>query len=158
MDAVATLADGSTQDVTSSVTWVSANPATATISDAVGTSGWATGIAPGNAAIEAVFNGQSALVQLTVTNATLSTIAITPATAQSIALGHAQQYSVQATFSDSTTQDLTNQVTWTSSDPAVAVINGFGLATSTGAGSTTVKAAGDINGSTATDSKVLVVF
>ncbi len=158
LDAVATLADGSTQDVTSSVTWVSANPAAATISDAVGTSGWATGVAPGNAAIEAVFNGQSALVQLTVTNATLSTIAITPATAQSIALGHAQQYSVQATFSDSTTQDLTNQVTWTSSDPAVAVINGFGLATSTGAGSTTVKAAGDINGSTATDSKVLVVF
>ena len=158
LDAVATLADGSTQDVTSSVTWLSTNPATATISDAVGTSGWAYGIAPGNATIGAELDGQSALVQLTATNATLSTIAIMPATAQSIALGNTQQYTVQATFSDSTTQDLTNQVTWTSSDPAVAVINGFGLATSTSAGSTMVKAAGDINGSTATDSKVLSVF
>ncbi len=158
LDAVATLADGSTQDVTSSVTWVSTNPATATISDAVGTSGWASGIAPGNAAIGAVLDGQSALVQLTVTSATLSSIAIMPAAAQNIALGNTQQYTVEATFSDSTTQDLTYQVTWTSSDPAVAVINGFGLATSTSAGSTMVKAAGDINGSTATDSKVLIVF
>ncbi len=155
--AIATLADGSTQDITSSVTWVSPTPATATISDALGSSGWASGIAPGTVAISAVFDAQSAAVKFTVTNATLSTIAIMPTAAQNVALGHTQQYTAQATFSDSSEQDLTNQVTWTSSDLPVAVVNGNGLATSTGVGATMVKAAGDINGSTASDSKVLTV-
>lgn len=155
--AIATLADGSTQDITSSVTWVSPTPATATISDALGSSGWASGIAPGTVAISAVFDAQSAAVKFTVTNATLSTIAIMPTAAQNVALGHTQQYTAQATFSDSSEQDLTNQVTWTSSDLPVAVVNGNGLATSTGVGATMVKTAGDINGSTASDSKVLTV-
>ncbi|MGC2612677.1 MAG: Ig-like domain-containing protein [Terracidiphilus sp.] len=155
--AIATLADGSTQDITSSVTWVSPTPATATISDALGSSGWASGIAPGTVAVSAVFDAQSAAVKFTVTNATLSTIAIMPTAAQNVALGHTQQYTAQATFSDSSEQDLTNQVTWTSSDLPVAVVNGNGLATSTGVGATMVKAAGDINGSTASDSKVLTV-
>ena len=155
--AIATLADGSTQDITSSVTWVSPTPATATISDALGSSGWASGIAPGTVAVSAVFDAQSAAVKFTVTNATLSTIAIMPTAAQNVALGHTQQYTAQVTFSDSSEQDLTNQVTWTSSDLPVAVVNGNGLATSTGVGATMVKAAGDINGSTASDSKVLTV-
>jgi Bacterial Ig-like domain (group 2) len=155
--AIATLADGTTQDVTSSVVWVSPTPATATISDGLGASGWATGIAPGTVSISAVLDGQSGSVTFTVTNATLSTLAITPTAAQSVALGHTQQYIAQGTFSDSSEQDLTNQVTWTSSDLPVAVVNGNGLATTTGIGATMVKAAGDINGSTASDSKVLTV-
>lgn len=155
--AIATLADGSTQDVTSSVAWVSPMPATATISDGPGASGWASGIAPGTVSISAVLDGQSGSVNFTVTNATLSTLAITPTAAQSVALGHTQQYIAQGTFSDSSEQDLTNQVTWTSSDLPVAVVNGNGLATTTGVGATMVKAAGDISGSTASDSKVLTV-
>ena len=156
--AIATLADGSTQDVSSSVTWLSPTPAIATVSDSLGSSGWALGISPGTVAISAVLDAQSASISFTVTNATLSTIAIMPATAQSVALGKTEQYTVHATFSDASEQDLTNQVTWTSSDLPVAVVNGNGLATTTGVGSTMVKAAGDINGSTASDSKVLIVI
>jgi uncharacterized protein YjdB len=156
--ATATLADATTQDVSGSVTWVSADPTIATISDRLGSAGWATGITPGTVLIEAVLNGKPATAQLTVTNATLSSLAITsPASPANIALGKSQQYVVTGTFSDSTTQDLTNQVTWTSSDPAVAVIDPSGLATSTGVGTTTVTAAGDINGSASTAMQVLTV-
>jgi hypothetical protein len=156
-DAVATLADGTTQDLTSSVTWVSATPATATISNGLVWGGWASGIAAGTSTIYAVFSGQSGQSSLTVSSATLSSIAMTPATPQSIALGSTQQYKATATFSDSTTQDLTYQVTWTSSDPGVAVVNLTGLATSTGVGSTMVKASANINGSTHSDDKALIV-
>ena len=154
--AVATLADGTTQDVTSSVLWISSTPATAIVSDAPQAPGWASGIAAGTDTIAAVFSGQYAPVQLTVSSATLTSIAITPTAPQSIALGGAQKYNAIATFSDSTTQNLTSLVTWTSSDPAVAVIK-FGQATSTGAGSTMVKAAANIDGNTASDDKALIV-
>ena len=156
-DAVATLADGTTQDLTSSVTWVSATPATATIGNGMVSAGWASGIAAGTSTIYAVFGGQSSQVSLTVTNATLTSIAITPAAPQTISLGSTQQYKATATFSDSTTQDLSYLVTWTSSDPPVAVVNLTGLATSTGVGSTMVKASANINGSTHSDDKALIV-
>jgi trimeric autotransporter adhesin len=149
--AIATLTDGSTQDVSSAVTWVSTAPTIATVSDALGSTGWAAGVAAGSSTIAASFDGAFASDGLTVTNATLSSLAIaTPATPQNIALGTAQQYTVTATFSDSSTQDLSMQVVWTSSDTAVAIINQFGLATSTGTGTTNISAAGAINGSTAT--------
>ena len=162
--ATATLADTTTQDVTSSVTWVSEDPTIATVSDAFGSAGLVSGIAPGLVSIGAVFNGLVATPhvaptqQLTVTSATLSSLAITsPASGQDIALGQSQQYVVTGTFSDSTTQDLSDQVTWTSSDPTVAVITRSGLAISTGVGTTTVTAAADINGITATDTQALTV-
>jgi trimeric autotransporter adhesin len=156
--AIATLTDGSTQDVTSSVTWVSTAPTIATVSDVSGSSGWATGIAAGTTTIAASFDGAFASDGLTVTNATLSSLAIaTPTTAQNIALGASQQYTVTGTFSDSSTQDLSTQVVWTSSDIAVAIIDQYGVATSTGTGSTTITAAGNINGSTANASQTLTV-
>lgn len=149
--AIATLADGSTQDVSSSVTWASTNPSIATVSNTFGSAGWAAGVSAGSATIAASFPGVFASDGLTVTNATLSSLAIaTPATAQNIALGTTQQYTVTATFSDSSTQDVSMQVTWSSSDTAVAIINQFGVATSTGVGTTNIAAAGNINGSTAT--------
>jgi hypothetical protein len=43
-------------------------------------------------------------------------------------------------FSDGTTQNLSQQVTWTSSDVAVAVINNTGAALTAGTGTTTIGA------------------
>jgi hypothetical protein len=158
--AIATLADGTTQDLTSSATWSSANPATVTIANGTILGGLASGIAAGKGTIIAVFGGLSGQASLTVTNATLSGIAITPAAPQSISLGSSLQYRATATFSDSTTQDLTYQVIWTSSDPAVAVVNvySYGRATSMGLGSTMIKATANINGITASDDKALIVL
>ena len=149
--ATATLTDGSTQDISNSATWVAISPPAvsgtgpvATISDTLGSSGWATGNAPGTAVIAAVFGGQSNLSSVTVTNATLRTLAITPTGNVHVVFGGTQQYQATGTFSDSTTQNLTNQVTWNSSAPTVAVMSLTGLATNTGPGTTNVSATSNI--------------
>jgi hypothetical protein len=163
--AIATLTDGTLQDVSASATWVaisppqvSGTPPVATVSDVLGSSGWVTGNAPGTAVITAVFGGQSNPSSVTVTGATLSTLAITttPPGTVHLALGGSLQYTATGTFSDSTTQNLSNQVTWGSSAPTVAVVNLTGLATSTGVGSTNVSAQGNINGKTATSPAVVL--
>jgi hypothetical protein len=161
--ATATLADGTAQDVTQYAAWSSANPAVATIASGQNPTGpniggLASGIAAGTSTIFAVLGGVSGQASLTVSSATLSSIAITPATPQSISLGSTAQYKATATFSDSTTQDLTSQVMWTSSDPAVAIVDKLGTATSTGVGSTMVMATASVNGATKSDNKALMVF
>jgi hypothetical protein len=161
--ATATLADGTTQNVSSSVTWVSTGLAVtgtlpvATISDAPASAGWATGNNPGTANVAAVFDGVYASPQLTVTNATLTSLAIVSINGGHTPLGASAQYTATGTFSDSSTQNLTDQVAWSSSAPTVAVVNSTGLATTTGLGSTTLTAAGNINGNTPTSHAVLTV-
>jgi hypothetical protein len=149
--AIATLTDGSTQDISASATWVAISPPmvsgtlpVATVSDVLGSSGWVTGNAAGTAIIAAVFGGLDNLSGVTVTSATLKTLAITPTGNVHLGLGNTQQYQATGTFSDSSTQNLTNQVTWSSSLPPVAVMSLTGLATSTGTGTTNVTATSNI--------------
>jgi len=79
---------------------------------------------------------------------TLSSIAVTPANA-SIAAGATQQYTATGTFSDGSTQNLTNLVTWSSSSGAVLIGSATGLVTTSAAGSATITAqSGAITGST----------
>jgi hypothetical protein len=73
------------------------------------------------------------------TTKTLSTIAVTPGTV-SIAGNTTQQFKATGTYSDSSTQDLTSSVSWSSSTTTVATITSGGLATGTGPGSTTITA------------------
>jgi serine protease len=70
---------------------------------------------------------------------TLSSIAVTPATA-SLEVGDTQQYTATGTYSNGSTQDITATVTWDSSNTAVAPIDSVGLATSIGAGTTSITA------------------
>ena len=89
---------------------------------------------------------------LTVTSATLVSIAVTPAN-PSIANGLTEQFTATGTYTDNSTQNLTTQVTWASSDTGVATISNAGgsqgLASSAAAGSTTISAtSGSISGST----------
>jgi uncharacterized delta-60 repeat protein len=139
--AIATFSDGTTQDVTSSATWNSSVPGVATI-DA---NGLARGVVPGGSIISAAVSGvTSNNANLTVTNATLSSIAITP-TNPTIAAGTTQQFRAIATFSDGTTQDVTANVTWASGTPGVATIDASGLATAVAVGSTTITATSTAN-------------
>lgn len=69
----------------------------------------------------------------------LLTIAITTVK-QKITLGETLQFDAIGTYSDNSTQNLTNYVTWTSSDVTVATINSAGLATSHATGSTLITA------------------
>jgi hypothetical protein len=139
--ATGTYADNSTQNLTSTVVWNSSNTSTATISNAQGTQGLATGIAAGTTAITAALNGiTSPPDTLTVSSANLVSIAVTPASV-TISLGQQQQYTATGTFSDTTTQDISNTVTWASSNPAQVPItvsgNATGAATTTSAVSIT---------------------
>ena len=84
-------------------------------------------------------------------------MSFTPAAPQDIELGAIQQYRAIATFSDSTYQDITDQVAWSSSDPFVAVIDPSGPATGTGVGTTIITAVGTINQHVASDTQVLTV-
>src|SRR5205807_9520034 len=99
-----TFSDGSTQNLTNSATWASSNSAAATISS----SGLATGVAIGTSNITATQSGvTSNSLALTVTAATLQSITITAASS-SIAKGTSDQFSATGTFSDGSTQNLTN--------------------------------------------------
>jgi uncharacterized protein YjdB len=138
--AVGTLADSSTQDLTGSVLWTSSNPSSVTISIVSGSKGVAVGLAAGTSIITAELSGLVGTAQLTVTNATLSSITITPAN-PNIALGASQQFIATGTFSDSTTQNLSAQVGWSSSDINVALVDSFGSASTAGTGTTTISAA-----------------
>jgi uncharacterized membrane protein len=88
------------------------------------------------------------LLVLSSSGPTLLSLAVTPANS-SILAGGTQQFTATGSYSDTSTQNLTSSVTWTSSTPGAATINAAGLATGVAAGSTTIQAAtGSISGST----------
>ncbi len=71
---------------------------------------------------------------------TLNSIAVTPVN-PSIPTGATQQFTATGNYSDGSTQNLTSQVTWTSSSTSVATINSAGLASGVAPGTTTITAA-----------------
>jgi len=147
--AVGTFSDGTTQTLTSQSVWASDNTAVATVSNSSGSKGVATGVAAGTAHISATALGVSGSVSLTVTSATLTSIAITNTGNPFTAPGGQVQYTATGTYSDGSTQNISTAVTWTSSDTKVATISNNGLATGQGAGSTTITAKqGSISGTT----------
>ncbi len=75
----------------------------------------------------------------TAPNVALTSITVAPATA-AIVDGETLQYTATATFSNGTQQVATNEVAWTSSNPAAATISATGLATGQGQGETTITA------------------
>jgi len=137
--------DNSTHDITASVTWSSSAPARATISSAPGSQGLASGVSAGTTTITATDTSTmiAGSTLLTVTPATLIAVTVTPVNV-TIANGTAQQFTAIGTFDDSTTQDITTQVTWTSSDETKAVISNAagsqGYASSVAVGATTISA------------------
>jgi hypothetical protein len=72
--------------------------------------------------------------------ATLSSITITPGVPVNLAVGSTQKFSATGDNSGNSTYDITTQVTWTSSNPAIATISSSGLATGIAPGSTTITA------------------
>jgi hypothetical protein len=56
-------------------------------------------------------------------------------------IGSTKQFTATGTYSDGSAQNLSSQVTWTSSKTAVAAINANGLATGVSAGATVISAA-----------------
>jgi trimeric autotransporter adhesin len=144
--------DNTTQDLTATVTWNSA-PTIASISSAAGSQGLVTAVSPGSTSITATISGVSGSTTLKVTPATLVSIGVTPAN-PSLPKGLTTQFTATGIYTDNSTQNLTADVNWSSSDPFVASVSsavGYdGVATALIAGSTTVTATfGSVSGSTA---------
>jgi uncharacterized protein YjdB len=138
--AIGIFSDGTSEDITDSVTWSSDNETVATIN----ASGLATGVAAGTAGITATLGATSGSANLTVTDATLSSIAVTPANS-SVVSGLAKQFTATGTYSDGTSEDITALVTWASGDITVATMNAnftadSGLATGVAAGTAVITA------------------
>jgi hypothetical protein len=80
----------------------------------------------------------------TVTALTLTSVAVTPNPPPSVAVNASLQFTATGTFSDGSTQNLTNAATWASSNPAFATISNAastrGLATGVAAGTTSISA------------------
>ncbi len=142
--ALGQFSDGSSRDLTASVSWSSSDPATVAISN----SGLAKAVALGSANIMATSGSITGSTSISVSAPILVSLSVTPAN-PSIAAGQTQQFSATGTFSDQSTQDLTSSATWTSSNAGVATINGTGLATAISQGQSSIGAAsGAVNGST----------
>jgi hypothetical protein len=144
--------NGTTQDLTTTVTWSSSATGVATVSNAAGSKGLATSVSTGTTTIEATQGTVSGSTLLTVTGAVLQSIAVSP-TNPVIALGTQEPFTALGTYSDRSTQDLTLRVTWSSSAGGVATISNAagskGLASSVSTGTTTIGADLEgVNGST----------
>ena len=131
--------DGTTADITSQVTWIRSNTSVATVSS----TGLAAAIGNGTVNISATLSGiVSPLIPLTVISTTpaLSSIVITPGSPLNLTIGASLQFTANGTYSDGTTADITNSVTWTSDTPIAATITQSGLAYGVAAGTADITA------------------
>ena len=134
--ALGIFADGSTQDLTYSANWGTSNQAVASIGVH---SGILTALVPGTTTVTANFGAVTGKTAVTVTNATLTSILILPSNPIISANGGSVSFSAKGNFSDGTTQALVNAA-WSSSNPGVAIVSSWGLATASGVGTTTISA------------------
>ncbi len=134
LDAVGTYSDGTTQDLTSTATWTSSS-SSATVNGA----GLAVAAAVGTSTIQASSGSESGSATVTVGSPALVSLSVTPSTA-TVALGLSQQYGVIGTYTDGSTQNLTNAVTWSVVPQASASINSAGLMTAIRQGSVNITA------------------
>jgi hypothetical protein len=125
----------------------------ASVSNAAGSNGLASALSVGSATISATLGAVSGNTTLGVTAATLVFIQVDPADSV-ISMDITVEFTATGIYSDNSTQDLTQQVTWKSSDDRVASVSNAedsrGLATPAGIGSTEIYAImGDVWGGTA---------
>ena len=135
--AIGTYSDNATANITASVTWHSASASVATIV----TGGVATGVSAGTSVITASLGSVTSTVgaTLAVKAATITSIAVTP-TSPIVRIGGTQQLTATATYSDSTTGDVTDLVAWHSASTGVATITSAGVVQGVSAGTSVVTA------------------
>ena len=144
LSAVGTLTDGSTQDLTRSVNWASSAPQVLTVQGA----GLVAGMSIGAAGVTAASGGITAATTLNVSAPVLSSITISPA-GPTVPLGSSLQLTLSGTYSDGSTQDVTQQATWNIDTPTIASITSGGVVSGLQVGTTGVEAS--INGVQASD-------
>ena len=137
-------------DGTSVSTWSSSAPSVATVIDGV-----VSAVAPGTTTITAAVAWLTATATLTVTPATVVSLAMQPAMV-TLPIGPKRGLQAIAHFSDGTTQNVTDQALWGSTDITHAVVDDTagskGKVTGVGVGSATISASyGNIAATAAID-------
>ena len=127
--------DGATRDVTAVSVFASASPATASMA----AGGLALGKIAGTAQITATTGTLTASTVLTVTPAVLLSIAVTPQN-PTVLIAATRQLAVIATYSDSSTADVTSGSTFVSATPASSSVASGGLVTGVSAGTSVMTA------------------
>ena len=142
LQAVATMSDGTQQTLSSSVTWQTSQSAVATVN----AQGYVTAVGKGAAQVSAVYQGLTSSAAITVGQPTLVSIAVTP-NQVSLPVGQSEQFTATGTFTDGTTQNLTQSATWISSEPSIASVSTAGAALARVAGTATISAtSGSVTG------------
>lgn len=118
--------DGTRADLTAMAAWSSSAPAIVSI-DATGR---ATTRARGMATITATSGGRSGTSVVTVTPATLMSIAVSPVASTVLVGGTAVLHAV-GTYSDGSTVDLTSSVVWSSTATTIAAVSNAGATAGT---------------------------
>lgn len=134
-----TFSDATTQDLTFDAAWASSAPAVASVSDAADSKGFARAIDVGASTISATFDGASGSTVLTVTEPAVQSIALSVTNPSILTLSKIA-FKATGAFTDGSTPDITSQVTWNSSNTAIATIAGDGTVTALTQGTTTISA------------------
>ncbi|MBN3551538.1 Ig-like domain-containing protein [Vibrio neptunius] len=128
--------DGSSTDISGSVTWRSTDTTTATVTQ----TGTLLGVQVGTTNITATIEGISSnTVTVEVTDAVITSLNVTPASI-SLAKGQTQTLVATATFSDGTSSDLSDSVSWQPVNTAIATVTPKGTLRGIEVGNTTVTA------------------
>ena len=142
LTATGKFSDGTTQNLTQSVTWASSGTGIATVTP----TGSVLGNALGTASITATSAALTGSASVTVGQAALVGITVTP-NPSSVPLGESEQLTATAKFSDGSTQNVTQSVTWASSGTGIATVNSAGSVLATGGGTANITATmGTTNG------------
>lgn len=139
LTASGTYSSGETMDITNVVSWISSDPAVASVNE----TGVVTGNASGSATITASLGGiTSTPASISVINAVLTRIDITPVS-DSAPMGVPVTFTATGTYSNGTTGNISGSVTWTSSNQNVSIVSASGIASTISQGTADISASLD---------------
>jgi len=145
--ATGSYSDGSSKDLTGTVDWSCLLPNVATVNSTGLVTALASGSgSPATVLISATSGSISNSAQLTIksSDVIVKSLAVTPATA-TIGFDEQQQFAASATFSDGSTQDVTNVATWSSSGGFITSNSGLAVGQTLGTSSVTASFGGQSN-------------
>lgn len=129
--------DGTSEELTSSVSWSTSDTAIVSVSE----EGRATGVTVGSAQLTASSEGIRSNTATVEVSAPERPVLILRPSRASTPLGDPFGFIATLTRPDGSSRDVTLTATWASSDPAVATVDTGGVATGAGVGTATFTAA-----------------
>ncbi|MDH5545322.1 MAG: Ig-like domain-containing protein [Gammaproteobacteria bacterium] len=138
--------DASTLDLTTQATWESSSANV--VVNRLARPGMIKAIQAGNASVSATLKGLSVAADITVSNATLTSIELSAGT-DTLKHGTEMAMVATATYSDASTRNVTKEVTWQSDKPRLALVS------NTNANKGLLQAIGDSNDSVTVTASLL---